>query len=75
MNTLNQRMRNAMPIFEYKCDKCGTTKDRIVAYSDRKEESECHKCFNGTLKFIDKVHTGNFQLKGIGWYESDYKHK
>ena len=59
-----------MPIFEYKCNTCGVTKDKIVAYSDRKKESECPTCFNGTLHLVDKVHKGSFQLKGNGWYES-----
>jgi len=59
-----------MPLFEYKCNKCETVKDKIVAFKDRKQLMECPTCFNGKLEFVDKLHQPGFQLKGDGWYGS-----
>lgn len=74
-NTLKIKMRNEMPIFEYKCSKCKTTTDKITSYATRQEPFPCPVCFNGNMKFIDKIHTAGFRLKGDGWYESDFKNK
>ena len=57
-----------MPLFEYKCDTCKAVRDKIISYDNRKKSHPCSVCFNGTMKFVDKVHKGNFQLKGDGWY-------
>ena len=62
-----------MPIFEYKCNKCKSITDKITEYKDRKHPYPCPICFNGTMQFVDKIHTGGFQLKGDGWYETDFK--
>ena len=64
-----------MPIYEYKCNKCNTTQDKIVTYSDRKETSQCPLCFNGDLIYVDKIHNGSFYLKGTGWYQTDFRKK
>ena len=61
-----------MPLYEYKCDKCDTIKDKIIAYKDRKESHPCDVCFNGTMEFVNKIHSGGFILKGNGWYKTDF---
>jgi len=61
-----------MAIFEYKCDTCSTTKDKIIAYKDRKKSYPCKECFNGTMEFVDKIQAGSFCLRGNGWYESGH---
>jgi putative FmdB family regulatory protein len=63
-----------MPIFEYQCDKCGEHKSLIKKYDERKEQTEHSNC-GGVLTFVDKIHASSFQLKGTGWYETDFKHK
>ena len=61
-----------MPIYEYQCDKCGHRFELMQRMSDA-PPSECPECGNnGVKKLISKV---GFQLKGTGWYETDFKGK
>jgi putative FmdB family regulatory protein len=59
-----------MPIYEYKCDKCG-----IVEVMQRITEDRLEKCpnCNGNVERIIS-HT-SFVLKGSGWYATDYANK
>ena len=61
-----------MPIFEYECEKCKLIEDKIISYDNRNNPSKCRHCGAAT-RFVDKVHKGNFKLKGNGWYETDFK--
>ena len=56
-----------MPIYEYKCEKCGTfeTTQRIT----EKPLSKCPTCRGKVKKLISNT---SFQLKGTGWYITDY---
>lgn len=58
-----------MPIFQYKCDKCGTVTEEIVRPSE--VEPTKHADCDGNL--ARQIAASNFQLKGTGWYKSDYK--
>lgn len=58
-----------MPIYEYICEGCGDGTEAVQKISDP-PLSTCLKC-NGTLKRI--ISKTSFQLKGAGWYASDYK--
>jgi putative FmdB family regulatory protein len=60
-----------MPIYEYKCSKCGKT---FEALQSIKAESitKCIYCQGRTKKIVS---LSSFQFKGSGWYITDYKKK
>ncbi|MGH7769484.1 MAG: FmdB family zinc ribbon protein [Candidatus Binatia bacterium] len=59
-----------MPIYEYECDKCGTFEatQRIT----EKPLTRCPTCKGKVKKLISNT---SFQLKGTGWYVTDYARK
>ena len=59
-----------MPIYEYNCQKCGTfeTTQKIT----EKPLSKCPTCKGKVKKLISNT---SFQLKGTGWYVTDYARK
>ena len=59
-----------MPIYEYECQKCGTfeTTQRITD----EPLSKCPTCKGKVKKLISNT---SFQLKGTGWYITDYARK
>ena len=59
-----------MPIYAYKCAACGFAKDLLQKMSDPPltECPECHK-----PSFSKQLTAAGFQLKGSGWYETDFK--
>jgi putative FmdB family regulatory protein len=59
-----------MPIYEYECGKCGTFEatQRITG----KPLSRCPTCKGKVKKLISNT---SFQLKGTGWYVTDYARK
>ena len=59
-----------MPIYAYKCDSCGFSKDVLQKLSDA-PLSDCPKC--GTSAFKKQLTAAGFQLKGSGWYATDFK--
>ena len=59
-----------MPIYAYKCDACGHAKDVLQRMSDD-PISECPAC--GAPKFSKQLTAPGFQLKGTGWYATDFK--
>ena len=59
-----------MPIYAYKCDSCGFAKDVLQKLSDA-PLSECPSC--GAPAFRKQVTAAGFQLKGSGWYATDFK--
>jgi putative FmdB family regulatory protein len=61
----------AMPIYEYRCSKCGKTFEALQAIS-AEPLSKCIYC-RGRAKKI--VSLSSFQFKGSGWYITDYKKK
>lgn len=60
-----------MPIYEYKCKKCGHEFEEIQKFSD-KPIAECAKCKGPVEKLISQ---SSFHLKGTGWYATDYAGK
>jgi putative FmdB family regulatory protein len=59
-----------MPIYEYKCHACGHTLEVLQKISDS-PLTECPNCGKSSL---DKVISATqFQLKGSGWYATDFK--
>jgi putative FmdB family regulatory protein len=60
-----------MPIYEYSCSKCGKTIEVIQKFSDPVLKK--HQGCGGTLTKL--VSASAFQLKGTGWYVTDYARK
>jgi putative FmdB family regulatory protein len=58
-----------MPIYEYECLDCGKTFETFQKISDN-PLTECRVC-SGRLNRL--ISTCSFQLKGTGWYVTDYK--
>ena len=60
-----------MPIYEYACSKCDEVIEKIQKFSDPllKKHEEC----GGTLTKL--ISQSSFQLKGSGWYVTDYARK
>jgi len=61
-----------MPIYEYECTDCHHTFDVLQKLKDEPEKN-CPKCFKNTA--IRLVSAAGFQLKGSGWYATDFKNK
>ena len=59
-----------MPIYAYRCSACGHAKDVLQKMSDPLL-STCPAC--GAEAFTKQVTAAGFQLKGSGWYATDFK--
>jgi putative FmdB family regulatory protein len=59
-----------MPIYAYKCESCGFAKDVLQKMSDP-QLTDCPSC--GTSAFKKQLTSAGFQLKGSGWYATDFK--
>ena len=59
-----------MPIYAYKCDSCGFAKDVLQKMSDP-QLTQCPSC--GAPAFKKQLTAAGFQLKGSGWYATDFK--
>ncbi|HDH88308.1 MAG: zinc ribbon domain-containing protein [Deltaproteobacteria bacterium] len=57
-----------MPIYEYKCSKCGRITEMWQKFSDP-PVSVCEICGGPVKKIISQ---NTFHLKGSGWYVTDY---
>jgi putative FmdB family regulatory protein len=59
-----------MPIYAYRCATCGHAKDVLRKISDP-PLSTCPAC--GAETFAKQVTAAGFQLKGSGWYATDFR--
>jgi putative FmdB family regulatory protein len=59
-----------MPIYAYRCESCGHAKDVLQKISDPLLTS-CPAC--GAEQFKKQVTSAGFQLKGSGWYVTDFR--
>jgi putative FmdB family regulatory protein len=59
-----------MPIYAYRCDECGFAKDVLQKISDP-VLTVCPSC--GKSSFKKQVTAAGFQLKGTGWYVTDFR--
>ena len=59
-----------MPIYAYRCSTCGHAKDVLQRMSDPLL-TLCPEC--GASTFVKQVTAAGFQLKGSGWYVTDFK--
>ncbi len=61
-----------MPIYEYRCENCGEISEFIQKFSDE-PKTKCPHCEQDQLK--KQVSSTSFQLKGTGWYVTDFRDK
>lgn len=61
-----------MPIYEYLCRSCGLEKEHLQKMNDALIE-KCPEC--GSNDYIKQISAVGFQLKGSGWYVTDFKNK
>ena len=61
-----------MPIYEYRCASCGFENEYLQKVSDPLL-TQCPECGRGTFNKL--VSAAGFQLKGNGWYVTDFKNK
>ena len=59
-----------MPIYAYKCASCGFAQDEMLKISDA-PLTICPAC--GKAEYTKQVSAAGFQLKGSGWYATDFK--
>jgi len=59
-----------MPIYAYKCGSCGHAKDVLQKISDA-PLTACPAC--GAETFAKQLTAAGFQLKGSGWYATDFR--
>lgn len=59
-----------MPIYAYRCEACGFVKDVLQKVSDA-QLTDCLSC--GKPAFKKQLTAAGFQLKGTGWYATDFR--
>ena len=59
-----------MPIYEYQCEQCGYQHEHLQKMSDA-PITVCPSC--GKASYFKKISAPGFQLKGSGWYATDFK--
>ncbi|MCS6787560.1 MAG: zinc ribbon domain-containing protein [Thiobacillaceae bacterium] len=59
-----------MPIYAYKCSDCGFEQDVMQKVSDA-PLTDCPAC--GKPSLVKQLTAAGFQLKGTGWYATDFK--
>src|ERR1700732_1382940 len=57
-----------MPLYEYRCSKCGEKFEVIQKFSDA--PLTVHEACGGTVERL--ISLSGFSLKGSGWYATDY---
>ena len=60
-----------MPLYEYKCDRCGDVFEVIEKFSDKPLEQ--HEGCGGHVERL--LSAPALQFKGTGWYVTDYANK
>jgi putative FmdB family regulatory protein len=61
-----------MPIYEYRCDACGHQEEFLQRVSEP-PLTDCPICRKPTFNKL--LSAAGFQLKGSGWYATDFKNK
>lgn len=61
-----------MPLYEYQCEACGKRFEAIQKFSDAPLET-CRLCEKGPVRKL--MSSPAFQLKGTGWYVTDFANK
>lgn len=61
-----------MPIYEYHCTACNEHTEILQKMSDE-PATQCPNCHQASL--TKQISAAGFQLKGTGWYVTDFKNK
>lgn len=61
-----------MPLFEYRCQKCGTEFERLLRHSERDKPQKCVNPKCGSMETKKKISRTSFSLKGGGWASDGY---
>jgi putative FmdB family regulatory protein len=69
--TLKAGRSSALPLYEYKCDKCAHQFEKIEKHNAPTTQ-KCPKCGGKAERMISAA---GIQFKGSGWYVTDYKGK
>ncbi len=59
-----------MPIYEYRCSECGQQKEFLQRMNDA-PHTDCPDCGKPALTKL--ISAAGFQLKGTGWYATDFR--
>lgn len=59
-----------MPIYDYRCDACGHKEEHLQKVSEA-PLTVCPAC--GKAEYRKQLSAAGFQLKGTGWYATDFK--
>jgi putative FmdB family regulatory protein len=59
-----------VPIYEYRCEACGHQEEHLQKVSDQPLD-KCPAC--GKASYRKLLSAAGFQLKGSGWYATDFK--
>ena len=59
-----------MPIYEYRCEECGFQEEYLQKVSEP-PKTVCPSCGKPALRKL--LSAAGFQLKGSGWYATDFK--
>jgi len=59
-----------VPIYEYRCEACGHQEEHLQKVSDAPLET-CPAC--GKPSYRKRLSAAGFQLKGSGWYATDFR--
>lgn len=59
-----------MPIYEYRCESCGHDLEAMQKINDA-ALTDCPACHKPALR--KRISAAGFQLKGSGWYATDFK--
>jgi putative FmdB family regulatory protein len=59
-----------MPIYEYRCQACGFEKEFLQKLSEA-PITDCPSCGQSAMSKL--ISAAGFQLKGTGWYATDFK--
>ena len=62
-----------MPIYEYHCNSCGSEFEEFMSISVKAPKVACPQC--GSKRTKRMISQTSFQLKGSGWYVTDYAGK
>jgi putative FmdB family regulatory protein len=63
-------LEDVMPIYEYRCGSCGFEKEYLQKVNDA-PIAACPAC--GSDAYAKLISAAGFQLKGSGWYATDFK--
>jgi putative FmdB family regulatory protein len=70
-NTLPDGQEVTLPLYEYRCEKCGSRIEKIQKFSDP-PLATCEKCGGDLTRLLSAP---AIQFKGTGWYVTDYARK